>query len=420
MTDVPVDAGNARELPDGPLPAPGPDPGPAPGPDPGPGDPSINEFAEFDAFDADLDATPDLDADRPIFSRRRSHARRAPRPRRTRVLVILGVLILPFIVAGAWFWYQVSPPGDPGAAVTVTVEKGWGIADIGDALEAHEVIGSSTAFGIYTRLTGAGPFEAGTYRMQRDLGVSAAVSRLEAGPETSVIPTVKLDVGAPGLTLDQIGDRVAKIPGRSKEKFLALAHSDAVRSKFEPADIHNLEGLTAPAVYEFRADATEEQMLQQMVEKFDADMTGINLAEGAAKQGITPYEAIIIASLIQREAGVADDRPDIAAVVYNRLKAGMPLQIDATVVYARGGGAGSPTKADLAIDSPYNTYRYPGLPPTPIATVTTEAVVAAINPTPNVGYRYYVVIDASGRHAFADTYEEHLKNIEIAKQKGLL
>ena len=132
-----------------------------------------------------------------------------------------------------------------------------------------------------------------------------------------------------------------------------------------------------------------------------------------------PDRTVVIASLIQREAALDEDRPLIAAVVENRLRDKMALQIDATVVYARGGGAAPLTDADFKHESPYNTYRVLGLPPTPISTVTEPTLRAALHPA-NVPFKFYVLTDKSGKHAFAVTYAEHQKNIADARRRGVL
>ena len=134
---------------------------------------------------------------------------------------------------------------------------------------------------------------------------------------------------------------------------------------------------------------------------------------------MSPYQTIIIASLIEQEVKVPTDAPLVAAVIYNRLKAGMPLQIDATLCYVKGGCPPVPTNADKALSSPYNTYKVTGLPPTPIASVTTASLQAAIQPA-SVPYLYYVISDASGKLAFSTTLAQQNHNIAIARQKGLL
>lgn len=327
----------------------------------------------------------------------------------------VAVVLLPILAAGAWFWWQVDPLGGPGDPVTVSVEPGWGNAEIGDALADAGVIGSSFAFRSYVKLTSAGPFQAGEYDLREGLGVRDAISELEAGPrfayEELALP--------PGLTIAEIAARVGELSGRDAQEFRALADSGAVRSRFQPETVTSLEGLTWPDTYFVTEDQTDEELLRLLVDTFDEHAVAADLADAAPAAGLSPYQAIVVASLIQTEAGVADDRPLISAVIRNRLDDGMPLQIDASVIYARGGGEGPITRDELQLASPYNTYVVTGLPPTPIATVTEEALKAATAPA-DVPYRYYVLIDPSGRHAFATTFEEHERNVARARELGLL
>ena len=343
--------------------------------------------------------------------RSRSGRRGRPRsPRRGRVFLVLFLLALPFIAAAGWFWYEVDAPGGPGAPVTVGIPRGSGVDAIGDRLEARGVVGSSLAFRIYVRLSGSRNFQAGEYHLHRDLGARGAVDALRAGPSQHFR---KLAL-PPGLTFAQIAARVGQIPGRSAERFIAAAATGTVRSKYQPAAVQSLEGLTWPDTY-FVADTEDETaILRTIVRAFDHHADAVGLGQSS-----DPYRAVVVASLIQREAGVDADRPLIAAVIENRLRDQMPLQIDATVVYARGGGTARLTDADFARVSPYNTYKVNGLPPTPISTVTEASLRAALHPA-NVPYKYYVLTDKSGKHAFAVTFAEHQANIADARRRGVL
>jgi UPF0755 protein len=191
-----------------------------------------------------------------------------------------------------------------------------------------------------------------------------------------------------------------------------------VRSKYQPAGVTSLEGLMFPDTYFVQKNETDEQVLGRLVAAFDQQADGAGIAAANAS-GLSPYQTIVVASLIEREAKLDEDRPLIAAVIRNRLAAGMPLQIDATVCYAKGGCDKAPTKADLEMDSPYNTYKVQGLPPTPISSVSTKSLMAAANPA-NVPYLFYVLSDNNGKHKFATTPQEHERNVEEARQKGLL
>ena len=344
-----------------------------------------------------------------------------PRPRRRRrrrTFIALGIVLLPVILvlgAGAWFLYQLNPPGNAGKRISVDVPRRTGNAAIGDLLEDKGVIGSSQAFQIYVGVTSAGPFDPGHYKMRENLGVRDAVNVLKSGPAKGAEFQLMLP---PGLTLAEVADRVGTLRGHTRDGFLQVAQSGVVRSKYQPPEVTSLEGLLYPDTYFVSKDDTDEQILTRLVSTFDQKADQIGLAAPNAA-GSSPYETIVAASLVEREAKLDEDRPLISAVIHNRLAAGMALQIDATVCFAKGGCTESPSAADLAIDSPYNTYKVAGLPPTPISSVTVKSLQAAQNPSPEP-YLYYVLSDKNGKHKFATTSGEHEKNVEEARQKGLL
>jgi UPF0755 protein len=329
------------------------------------------------------------------------------------VLIVLGVIALPFVVAAIWFGIQIFGPTDPGARVDVVVREGWGVSEIGDVLEDRGVVGSSLAFQVWATATRAGSFEAGSYTLHRDEGVRGAIHVLRAGPARE--PDVELLL-PPGLTVDQIATRVGKLPGLGKEEFLTAARSGEVRSKYQPAGATDLEGLLFPDTYFIGPEEDEVAILRKLVARFDEVADGVGLADATRA---APYETIVVASLIQTEAKLAEDAPLISAVIHNRLGDGMQLQIDSTLCFAKGGCPPAPTNADKQIDSPFNTYRVTGLPPTPIASVTAASLKAALAPA-DVPYEFYVLAGANGKHVFAETLEEHERNVEDARAKGLL
>jgi len=349
-------------------------------------------------------------------------ADRADRKRRRRrnfaALGIVSVVVIPFFVVGGWFVYQLNPPGGPGKTVQIQIKKGWGVSEIGDVLERKGVVGSSLAFQLYAKVRGAGPFHDGPYRLRTDLGVRDTVAKLDGGP---VQGAADLELTLPpGLTLDQIADRVAaQLPGRDRAKFLEAAQSGVVRSKYQPAEVTSLEGLLYPDTYLVAKKETEVDLVRRLVETFDLKADQVGLANAAAATGRTPYEAIVAASLIEREAGVEEDRPLISAVIANRLRDGNPLQIDATLCYIKDGCTEPLTNADKQLDSPYNTYQVAALPPTPISSASEASLRAAVAPA-DVPYKFYVLSDPSGKHKFAETAEEHEANVAEARAKGVL
>lgn len=380
------------------------------------GDPASGDPASGDPASGDETYLADA-AEVPVSGRAvaRLQRRRRHRRRRRRIVGSVALLVVMIVVSvGAWFVYELGSHGNQHTAVAFDVHNGWSKRQIGDALQDHGVIGSSLAFQLYAYATGAGPFEAGRYSLHRNLGIRATVKQLEKHP------TIKYSILRlpPGFTLDMIAARVGQLPGRSAEKFLGLAQGGLVRSKFEPPDVHNLEGLTWPDTYYVGEKQDEAAILQMIVARFDDQMDKNGLSTLSAPNGVTQYQALVIASLIQTEAKLDEDRPLISAVISNRLKNNMPLQIDATLLYARRPRSGSITPPDKASDSPYNTYKVTGLPPTPISTLSVPSIKAAFSPA-DVPYLYYVVADANGKHAFAVTYQDHLKNVAAAKRKGL-
>jgi UPF0755 protein len=337
----------------------------------------------------------DPNAPREVVPPSRRAARQRDRRRTLLALVVAALVLAPLLVAAGWFAWELSPPGDAGKAVRVDVQPGWGAKQAGDALQANGVIGSSLAFQLWARLDGLS-FQAGTYDLREHLGVRDAASALARGP---VAPTHLTLALPPGSTLSQIADRVARLPGHTRDAFLATAASGQVRSRLQPAGVTSLEGLTWPDTYFVGPGESDADILRRIVGAFD---------QHATAAGATSFDTVRIASLVQAES-TAEDAANVSAVIHNRLARGMPLQIDATLCYAKGGCPPVPTNADKQIDSPYNTYRVTGLPPTPIMTVTDGALGAARQPAA-VPYLYYVT-GQDGVTRFATTLEEHQRNI---------
>ncbi len=322
------------------------------------------------------------------------------RSRRT-AIVVIALVVVPMVIlaSGAlWFWWQLDPPGNPGAKVELEIQRGWGVPRIGDELNHAGVIGSPLVFSIYARLNGDSTFEAGSYELRKHMGVRAAVNTLKAGPR---LDYTKVTI-PPGLWVKEIAQRIGKLPGLTPKAFLDATTNNAVRSAFEPEGVNNLEGLLWPDTYKLSADEDEIQALKTMSETFEQKAFVLGLPN-ANVNGYGPYDIIKVASLVEAEAKTAADRPLIASVIYNRLKDNMPLQIDATLIYARGDPSNRKlSDADKGIDSPYNTYTHNGLPPTPIAGVSEASLRAALAPA-QTNFLYYVVKDKQGDHAFAAT-----------------
>lgn len=333
-------------------------------------------------------------------------------------LAVLVVLALVAVAAGyAWYRGQIDPKGPPGRPVAVEVPLGSSTQRIAAILEDEGVVDSARNFRFYLRLKGAGPFQAGSYELRRNSAFDDVVKVLSDGPRLTF---EKLTVPE-GLTIDQVATLVGKMPGRSREKFLAATTDGSVRSRYQPEGSTNLEGLLFPDTYNFEEKDDERAILARMVSAFDQAAADAGIDEAGQGGLVDPYQAIVVASLVEREARVPDERAMVSRVIYNRLQKKMLLQVDATVIYALGRTGEKGLRVlnkDLEVDSPYNTYRYPGLPPAPIASPGKAALRAAVTPTPGP-WLYYVVIDAQGRHAFGTTLAEHNRNIAAAAAAGV-
>ncbi|MGH9123600.1 MAG: endolytic transglycosylase MltG [Acidimicrobiales bacterium] len=330
------------------------------------------------------------------------------------IIWVIGAVVLLLVVIGigAVVVRNDMNPGHPGPKVSVTIPKGASTDQIGTLLAKAGVIDGSSVFRLYTKVKGVGVLLPGTYHLPRNSSYHSVVAALEAGP-----PIVYQKFTIPeGFTLAQIADRVGSLPGRSASDFLAAANSGQVRSQLQPPGSTSLEGLLFPATYTVRADATDLEIVQTMVQTFDDNVANLNLTQVAATLGVTPYQVIVVASMVEREAKLDVDRGPIASVIYNRLKANMLLQIDATVLY--GEGITDPAKMDKNSNTPYNTYKFKGLPPTPISCPGLPSLTAAANP-PTTNYLYYVVIDSSGKSGFAATAQEFQGLLAQAHANGV-
>jgi UPF0755 protein len=338
-----------------------------------------------------------------------------PRRRGRRILMVLAAFAaVVLLTAGAAAIYvnkQINPGGKRGIDVHLTIPLGSSTSHIADLLAARGVIHSATVFRWYVRVKGAPSFQAGDYTLPKNESYDSVIAVLKKGPEIAfdriTIPE--------GFTLAQIADRVGKT-GRSAQRFLDAAQSGQVRSRFEPAGSNNLEGLLAADTYFIEAKDDEVAILQRMVQGFDTEATQLGIDQAAVRLNMTPYQIINVASMVEREAKVPEDRGPVASVIYNRLKIGQTLGIDATLVY--GTGHQILRQSDLDSNNPYNTRKIKGLPPTPIASPGRPSLEAAINP-PTTTFRFYVLADASGKHAFASTDAEFARLAAECRAKKL-
>lgn len=319
------------------------------------------------------------------------------------------VVIVGFFV---WFLRQVDPPGPEGDAVTIEIPDDISRDELATLLADNDVIASAGAFSIYSRVRGYGALPAGEYTFNENSNMNDVITSLRGGPAI-----VEFKVTIPeGFTISQIAARVGEeIPTISEDDFLQAVASGTVRSRYMPPDAASMEGFLFPDTYVVGEETTAEGLLTRMVERFDEVGTAVGIAN---VPGTTPYEVVTVASMIEEEAKIADERPKISRVIYNRLNQGIPLGIDATLLYTKSDDR-TLTEAELEADSPYNTRTNQGLTPTPISNPGQAALTAAAHPADGE-WLYYVIADADGRHSFSVSYEEFLADKAAAQDKGLL
>ena len=347
------------------------------------------------------------------------------------VLVVLAATVLLVGAAGLWVVHQLNPSGGPGAAVNFTVNDGDTLDSVAARLGDKGIVGNVTLFKWYARSKGGIALLPGYYSLKPRDSAGNIISALSTPPAQTFVKVTFPE----GFTVAQMGSRLAeKVTFMSAGDFTAAATGGSVTSSLVPAGTTSLEGLLFPDTYQVSGDDNEARVVGRLAAMMERVSRQENLEAGARALGYTPYQVLIVASLVEREAKVAGDRAKIAQVIYNRLAKKMKLEVDATLLY---GAAPDAAFADLkAKDSPYNTYTRPGLPPTPIANPGRASIRAALAPAgrPKPGdeacvglpkgtaceYLYYVLADADGHHVFATTYEQHLANVQKSREAGVL
>ncbi len=340
---------------------------------------------------------------------------RRPRPRhRLRLAVLIVVVVAVIVLLGGFLWIQheASPGGPPGSQVIATVHSGGGTSQLASTLESDGVIGSSLAYRIWSQFHSSPSVLPGSYAFHKNSSFATVNRIIGAGPNVYPIEI------PPGFTVAEVATQVGQLPGHSASAFSAVATSGKVTSPFQPAGSTNLDGLLGTGQYIVVPGETDTQLLASMVDRFNRLADDVDLRAGAAKLGLSPYQVITVASIVEKEGVIGKNLGPVARVILNRLANDMPLQMDSTVLYSEGRDGGPVTSADLAIHSPYNTYLNKGLTPTPICFPSKAALQAALDPPPGT-WLFFVVVQKDGTEAFADTFAEQQQNEALAKQRGL-
>ena len=362
------------------------------------------------------------------------------RPRKQRwpfkwFVALIGIVVVLAVVAvgivGLWYTKQVNPPGAPGDPVNFTVRTDDTLQTVSDRLQQDGLVEKAWVFRFYVDHHGGLTLTPGYYQI-RPRDHMGNILRILRTPPSQTFTSVTFPEG---FTYEKMGLRLqAKVPRLSSTSFGVAATDGLIRSTYEPVEVNSLEGLLFPDTYQVSNGETEGQVVRRMVSLMERVGGQLNIDTKAKQLGLTPYQVLIVASIIEREAKVPEDRAKIARVIYNRLFFTMPLQVDATLYYQQDGTR--PFAELKALDTPYNTYLHAGLPPTPIANPGRASIDAALNPAANPSqgdplckglpastpcvYLYYVISDTEGHHAFAVTIQQHEANVQKARDKGLL
>lgn len=363
------------------------------------------------------------------------------------VYTVMCVALVMVMVAGAvgwWYVQKLNPEGEPGEVQSFTVADDETVESLAQRLENDGLISDATVFEQYVDRNGGLEITPGYYEIRPNDHMGNVLGRLRTPPGQTYSKVTFPE----GFTISQMGRRLeAEIDRMSAEDLGAAAADPAVTSTLMPPQgVSSLEGLLFPDTYEVSNAESEAQVIDRMIALMERVTSQEDIDAKSALLGRTPYEILIIASMIEKEAKVPEDRAKISRVIHNRLfvtannpENPFPLQIDAAVLYGRnqlGIDPNTPFSEVRTVPSDWNTYLLPALPKTPIANPGRASIEAALNPAPNPPpgdpicrdllqpdqcyYFFYVLADEDGTHAFAATPEQHQANVDRAAAAGLL
>jgi UPF0755 protein len=337
--------------------------------------------------------------------------RRGRKPRNNAGPTVLGLLFVIGVLGTIYVIYATATGGEneqePLATAKVEVVKGDTLSSVAERLEQAGVIENALMFKLEARLGGHEDTEikTGEYTFKRGEDSDNILAKLTAG---AAAPIVTITVPE-GLDLAQTAQQVARQSDVSSARFEEAARrTDYGYGFLEDRAIKSTEGFLFPKQYEFERGTTAPQMVTRMLEQYLLETQTLDISGAKERLNLTEYELVTVASLIEKEASNPEERPVVASVIYNRIRKDMPLQIDASVLYALDRPKEELSLADLKVDSPYNTYENAGLPPGPICSPSRQSLEAAINPA-ETDYLYYVLKSNGEEHFFTSNYNEFLK-----------
>ena len=340
---------------------------------------------------------------------------------------LLKVFAVGVFCAAAWLAWALLWPVRPNGQVFVLLRPGYSTRHIASDLKSAGVIRNEHAFLLWHFIVKPRTLKAGEYLFDHPTDTLQVHRRLVRGDiyvHTVVIPE--------GFNMFDIAQAIANAGLGTGQEFLNAARSNTTLISDIDPQAHSLEGYLFPDTYHFTRTQTMQDMISIMIHRFRQEARNVGLipdnpdvpgtvasATTAATAASAPnvHQVVTMASIIEKETSVEQERPIVASVYYNRLQKRIALDADPSVIYAallNGSYQGALHHADLSLDSPYNTYKYPGLPPGPIANPGVSALRAAVHPS-NTGY-FYFVSDGNGHHRFATSLEEHNRNVAALRR----
>ncbi len=312
------------------------------------------------------------------------------------LLLVFGVVKLTFLQA----------PKAARAAIVV-IKDGQSTAQVAQKLARVGIITNVYTFRAYAVLTQTETnLQPGKYRLKSDMTYDDILDKLT---EKKVDPPIKVMIPE-GFTVTEIAETLAKKTDRPVIDYLEYMRGQGVsqiRPDQMPLELKTIEGYLFPKTYLFHKKDHPKKIIARMIEQFELEVTNVDWAY-AKERDLSVHQILTIASLVEKEAKVPEERAIMAAVIYNRIAKGMPLQIDATVQYALPQRKDALSEQDLRFASPYNTYQQTGLPPGPISNPGIDSIKAALEPA-QVDFLYYVLTSPDGSHTFTSSYNEFLQ-----------
>jgi uncharacterized YceG family protein len=334
---------------------------------------------------------------------------RPPRRRPGRILAPILLVLVLLAIAGAWFLGSLYQPGkgQGSGRVTVVIPRGGSLGAIADRLSGAGVISKPFFFKLRARMSGhTSDLKPGSYILKKDMAYSDVLDKLTAGPPRNVI----------NITIPE---------GRARSEIAPLAKAAGIKGSYLRASVRSshlnprlykaprgasLEGFLFPATYELKRGASARALVGKQADAFKQNFAKVGMSY-ARKKNLTPYDIVTIAAMVEREASLDRERPLIAAVIYNRLKQGIPLGIDATIRFATGNWSRPLRVSELKVNSAYNTRTHQGLPPGPIGNPGLASLEAAAHPA-RVKYLFYVVKPCgNGSHAFSSSDAQFQRDV---------